>query len=273
MTSPRLEQLLIEAMAKHLPPSGASLHLLDVGGKAGEMLSELRADLVITAVGGTDWPLAAGSMDAVVAFDCAPDEGLLRSSLAALRPGGRFILIDPGGEVSEEVVRMLEAAGYTRILVEAGIDCPTTVGVLMRGEKPHTTQNTQERIRQVAQRDESEVIGRGGRYVHLLVRQQPNKPAWTLQPGETVEWQAVAVAGDNEVVLLAFSSLPKAVAFMQPAVLAGRIQGVNKVAKFRWEIARSWPNPILLNPTDDILETHQVVLLMVDPSAAEAPDE
>jgi len=39
---------------------------------------------------------------------------------------------------SEAFVKTLEAADYTRILVEVGAECPLPVGALMRGEKPHT---------------------------------------------------------------------------------------------------------------------------------------
>src|SRR5262249_6389829 len=142
------------------------------------------------------------------------------------------------------LVVTLENAGYTRILVEPLSD---QGGVLMRGEKPHTTPDTMERIRQVAVRDaESDLSTYSGRYVHLLIQQTPNKPAWKLQPGEKIEWRALALAqpsvGADETgrVALAFSSLPKAVSFMQPAVVAGAIRGVNKVAKFSRETAQGW---------------------------------
>lgn len=269
MTS--LPHLLIEAAARHLPPSGAMLRLLDVDGKAGAVLAALRHDLEIMPVGKPGaWAVGPDTVDAVIAFDCPTDVALLRTALDALRPGGRLIVISPTGEPRALYVRMLEGAGYTRILVENAIECPSPVGVLMRGEKPHTEERTVDRVRQVAARDETP---RPGRYVYVLVNQLANKPVWMLQPGETVAWNAVAVAGDQETVLLAFSSLPKAVAFMQPAVLARRIEGVNKIAKFRWDVVHGWPNPVMLNPTDDILETNSVVLLPVDPSSAEAPDE
>jgi len=78
---------------------------------------------------------------------------------------------------------------------------------------------------------------------------------------------------DNETVLLAFSSLPKAVEFMQPAVLAGHILDVNKVAKFAWGVVQALPYPIMLNPSDEIFDTQPVVFVAVDPATAEAPDE
>jgi len=45
MTGVRVERQLIEAMAKHLPPSAASLRLVDIGGRAGAVFAEARADL------------------------------------------------------------------------------------------------------------------------------------------------------------------------------------------------------------------------------------
>ncbi|MBC6937329.1 MAG: hypothetical protein DWB42_16030 [Chloroflexi bacterium] len=60
---------------------------------------------------------------------------------------------------------------------------------------------------------------------------------------------------------------------MQPAVVSGRVLGVNKIAKYRWDVVRGWPHPVMLNPTDDILDTNTLVFLPVDPTAAEAPDE
>ncbi|MBL8164793.1 MAG: hypothetical protein JNJ61_22600 [Anaerolineae bacterium] len=257
----------VEALAKHLPPSGATLRLIDIGGSASESLRELRGDLdVILSPGkGDGWQVASASVDAVISLDCGLHSDLLGAALAALRDGGRLILIDPHGEPDEALVQTLEQAGYTRILVE-----PAPRGVLMRGEKPHHEVRTVDRVRQTAARDAGQ---KAARYVYLLVRQLPNKPVWALTPDEPIEWRAVGVNGDNETVVLAFSSLPKAVEFMQPAVLAGHIHGVNKVAKFRWSVAQAWPFAILLNPSDEILETNTLAWIEVDPKTAEAPDE
>jgi hypothetical protein len=46
------ERLLIAAMAKHLPPSAASLRLVDIGGRAGGILAEMRPDLDILLTPG-----------------------------------------------------------------------------------------------------------------------------------------------------------------------------------------------------------------------------
>lgn len=270
MADSPLKPQLIEAMVKHLPPGGATLRLLDLHGRAAA-LAELRGDLDIVPVGDpAGWTVEPGGADAVTAYDCAPDAALLRAALNALRPGGRLIIASLAGRPGEALVRALESAGYTRILVEAAVEIPAPTGVLMRGEKPHTEEHPVDRVQQVSARDETP---RAGRYVYLLVRQSPDKPVWALQPEEVVAWNAAAAAGDAETVLLAFSSLPRAVAFMQPAVVSGRVLGVNKIAKYRWDVVRGWPHPVMLNPTDDILDTNTLVFLPVDPTAAEAPDE
>jgi hypothetical protein len=252
-----VERRLVEAMAKHLPPSASTLRLLDVNGAAAEILRERRPDVAVVGEGAED------SIDAIVAYDAALTDERLRALLAALRPGGRLIAVDPEGEPSAALVKRLEAAGYTRILVEEMLP-----GMLMRGEKPHTTDDTLARIESVAARDQAEFRGR---YVHLLVRQTPNKPVWALRQGEAVAWEAVALATGGEPVLLAFSSLPKAVAFMQPAVVSGRVRDVNKVAKFSRAAAEGWK--LLVNPALGALDGGALVMIPVDPALAETPDE
>jgi hypothetical protein len=263
-------RLYIATMAKHLPPSAATLRLLDAGSAAGQVLSGLRRDLEIIAATGTPDKISSDSLDAVVAYDLALSQNFLSAALAALRPGGRLVVVNPTGAVSDTWVTTLENAGYDRILVEAVFE-----GVLIRGEKPHIEHRTYDRIQQVAARDANrlDLATYSGRYLHLLIRQTPNKPIWRLAPGEQVEWQALALENGSVPILLAFSSLPKAVAFMQPAVMAGRIKDVNKVAKFSRDTAQRWTLPLLLNPAIDALEDHTVALVPVDPQTAEAPDE
>lgn len=273
MASPRLARLFIDAMAKHLPPSAAQLRLLDVEGAAGSILLERRADLDIIPVTRipTDWEIPPESVDAVVAFNHTLEAPLLEASLAVLRPGGRLVIMETEGEADQVRVKTLEDAGYTRILVESGIECPLPTGVLMRGEKPHVTDDTLERVQQVATQDENtqSLADFKGKYVHLLVQQTPNKPAWALEEGEKLCWQAITANG----TLLAFSSLPKAVAFMQPAVLDGKIKDVNKVAKFSRATAQTWTYPVLVNPSLADVEGQEIGLLNVDPDEAEASDE
>jgi SAM-dependent methyltransferase len=280
MADSRLRQLMIEAMAKHLPPSASRLRLLDVNGETEELLCALRRDLDVIALSGSvdswaDAGIAPGGIDAVVAYGYVLNDRFLQAALDAMRPGGRLILVDPRGEVEQAAGERLEAAGYTRILVEVAIECPLPAGVLIRGEKPHTTPNTLERIQQTAVRDADrlDLETYRGRYVHLLVSQSPDKPAWRLEDDEVITWLAVAVQRERQPALLAFSSLPKAVGFMQPAVLAGRITGVNKVGKFRRETASAWSLPVLLNPAVEVLGENPIVLVAVDHTTAEAPDE
>lgn len=250
----------VETLIKHLPPSASTLRLMDVGGNAGAALAERRADVSVSV----GMPAETDSVDAVVAYDAVVDDALLAALLDALRPGGRLIVIEPQEDADGTRVKWLEAAGYTRILVEELL--PN--GVLMRGEKPHTTDDTLARVQRVAALDSGEFRGR---YVHLLVRQTPNKPVWALKPGETVTWQAVGIADGDAPRLLAFSSLPNAVAFMQPAVVAGTIRDVNKVAKFSRATARDWK--LLINPPLDALNGQEIVLVPLDPALAETPDE
>lgn len=273
--SARVQRILIEAMAKHLPPSAAALRLLDVNGAAGETLAKQRADLDVIAVSGDPaaWGVDEASADAVAAYDSDLSGDLLTAALRALRPGGRLIAVDPRGEPSKTPVIMLESAGYDRILVETAAECPLPVGVLMRGEKPHTTNDTLARVRVAATDAATALADFRGRYVHLLVKQTPNKPAWKLEPGETITWDALALDTPNGVTLLAFSSLPNAVAFMQPAVLVGKITDVGKVAKFSRDTALAWRENVILNPDPSVLDNAQITLISVDPSTAETPDE
>lgn len=274
---------LIEAMAKHLPPSASTLHLLDLNGAAAPVLTRLRPDISVT-VGA---PAEGADYDAVVAFDADLSDELLADVLVSLRPGGRLIVVLVDGAAERGRVARLEAQGYVRIYVAA----LEPAGVLLRGERRHLTADTTARIQSVASRDASapdegvratsadpsapsdEIKRFKGRFVHLLIRQMPNKPVWALRPDEVVTWQAVAVADkeNDQPQLLAFSSLPNAVAFMQPAVIAGTITDVNKVAKFSRETARDWQ--MLVNPTLEMLHGRAVVFVTVDPRLAEAPDE
>ncbi|MBZ0297230.1 MAG: hypothetical protein K8L99_32020 [Anaerolineae bacterium] len=268
----------IQALVKHLPPSGASLRLLDIDDMTGVLLAKQRADLLIQPVArDVRWNLDADSVDAITAYGASPDADFLAQALNVLRPGGRLIMVDPMGEPDASLVELLEDAGFTRILVEPAYE---NSGVLIRGEKPHTEQHTVDRIKQVAAQDQvhqgddtDPLANYRGRYVHLLVRQMPNKPVWALKPDERIAWEAVALERDHEPVLLAFSSLPKAVAFMQPAVVAGWIKDVNKVPKFSKETAQCWPQRVCLNVTVDALRDETFVTVSVDPTTAEAPDE
>jgi len=277
MDNASIKQQLIAAMARHLPPSAANLRVLDVNGEAGAILADLRADLdTITVPGqGEQWQVEEQSVDAVVAYAYVLNDRFLAHALPVLRPGGRLIVLDTKAtHVQEAIGAQLEIAGYTRILVEMATEAVPT-GVLIRGERMHTTDNTLDRIQRVAGQDGDalDLDQYRGRYVHLLVKQTPNVPIWARTPGDPITWKAVALKGDEQPVLLAFSSLPKAVGFMQPAVLAGRVKDVNKVGKFKKGVAVDWPLPILLNPETSVLDDSQVTFVEVDHMTAEAADE
>lgn len=262
------QQQVVEFIVKHLPPAGASLRLIDVGAAIGEALAAHRADLLILPVApGESWNIAPDSVDAVVAYNQVLDQPLLEQALSALRVGGRLIFLHAALNVKQDYVSLLEDAGYTRILVESD-----AVGGLLRGEKPHTAIRTHDRIQQVAQVDQAQDLqAYRGRYLHLLIQQRPNKPVWALSPDEPITWQAAALESPDGPVLLAFSSLPKAVAFMQPAVMSGFIAGVNKVGKFSRETAQNWL--LRLNAPLESVQDQRVLWLDVDPDSAEAPDE
>jgi SAM-dependent methyltransferase len=264
------------AIARHLPPSAATLRLLDLNGQMGASLKAYRADVAPVAVSGDaeTWDIPPASMDAVVAFEYVLNPAFLESALAILRPGGRLIVANSRGRVDRTPGQMLEQAGYVRILVEPALEDGT--GLLIRGERRHTTDDTLARIQGVAGAD-AEMIDLAtyrGRYVHLLIQQTPNKPVWARADDEPVQWRAVTLQPeDGQPVLLAFSSLPRAVGFMQPAVLAGQIKDVNKVGKFSKQTAATWTLPVLLNPAVAVLEDAGTGLVLVDPATAEAPDE
>jgi hypothetical protein len=276
LKKPPLMRLFGMAAMKHLPPSAPPLRLIDWSGGALAEIPYWRDDVQVERR-RIDADLPADSADAIIALDQALSADALAAGLRALRPGGRLIAIDPAGNLDSTYLARLESAGYTRILVEAALDDPAVaeapIGVLMRGEKPHLTDGTLERVRIVSERSaepDDDLENYHGRFVYLLIVQTPNRPIWARGAGEPIRWRAVAAGG----AALVFSSLPKAVAFMQRAVLTGQITGVNKIAKFRKDaIASAWTFPLRLNPDLAWLDGRGIALLDIDPSLAEASDE
>ena len=351
LTANRLWHESLHEMARHLPPSGPTLRLVDVGGGPANSacaLYRLRPDLSIAAVDisigmlraarrkinqtgannaiqlvradGLRLPFAANSVDAITAHSlyyliAAQDQALfLAEAKRILRPGGRLIMLDPAdirfpfGVIGraplsapsvllwqvvsrahqrvtpESMGYVLDAAGFVRVFGEKAV---AGYGVLSRGEK-----QSQGSVKPKLPTGTLPVVrGHGlsllpNPYIFLLIRQTPAQPSWALPPGTTLTWKAVTAIeiNSNQCVVLAFTSLPKAVAFMQPAVTSGRIIGVSRIAKFDKTTATHWPFATLLNPDlsilDNTTDSHPTVPyrlsttdLMVDPTTAVSGDE
>jgi hypothetical protein len=260
----------IQALAKHLPPSSSALQLLDVGGTCGEYLQELRPDVQVgvASLAISNWQYAENSADAITGYDIHITDEFLKQALKILREGGRLIVLNPHAGFETHYAQQLTTHGYVRLLVENAI---THHGVLIRGERTHSQQDTLARIQTIATHDVNTLTLEQyhGRFVHLLIKQSPNKPVWKLTPDENITWQAVQM---GEFVL-AFTSLPKAVGFMQSAVLENLIKDVNKMPKFKKELAQTWQFPILLNPILDPIKQLQLAWYPIDMHTAEASDE
>ncbi len=228
--------------ARHLPPSAGLPRVLALDPATAAELAEAAQVTLADAADPTALPAA---YDAVAGRVLAT-AGELAALASRLRPGGRLILAAPTGAEPEALLAALKAAGCIHCLVE-------TAGAhtLYRGERPPAAGSTLARAQQTAAPSPAEPLPR---FIFLLVTQTPNKPAWRLADGEHVEWHAATVRlpGDSPR-LLAFSALVKAVAYMQPAVLAGALVGVNKVAKFPAAAAADWTLPLLLNPRFEAL--------------------
>ncbi|GAB4545836.1 MAG: hypothetical protein OHK0023_04740 [Anaerolineae bacterium] len=298
---PAWREMLREA-SRHLPPSGATLRLLDLSlGDSALSLLTLRPDLHATWLSplpadvqaaladqlppdllnrlevhtwsSLPFPIGESSTDALMASiywqNLSPKAHVLfwAECQRVLRGGGRMILIAPAADADltdadpllrhwhastrryqlSDLVALLERAGFERVLTERTLN---GAGILARGEKPYTQFSTTERVRQTAQRDDSaELAHLRGKFVFLLIRQTPNKPIAELSEDEPVIWEA-AMLGDSaeSARLLLFSSLPKAVQFMQAAILDNALSGINKIGKFPREIVQRWSLPLLINP-------------------------
>ncbi|MDW8324995.1 MAG: hypothetical protein RMK99_00390 [Anaerolineales bacterium] len=246
--------------AKHLPPSAGLPRVLALDERAA---AELPPEIT-PARAAPD----GEQFDAIVGY-AAPHA--LEQWLPRLRPGGRLILA--GDAAPEAALAALTGAGYIHCLVEehAGL-------TLFRGERPPHGSSV-ERIQFTAGSPLPLGEGLGVRefpFIFLLITQTPNKPAWKLAPDEKLEWCAATVLdpANGRPALLAFTSLVKAVAFMQPAVLAGFLSGINKIGKFRAEAAQTWPLPLIVNPNfDDWRAATLGPPLAVDPQAAITGEE
>lgn len=243
--------------AQHLPPSAARPRVL--------ALDEPSAQALPPDVEVVRDRAAPGPFDAIVGQGAADALG---DWFQRLRPGGRLILADaPPAEAAPEAfgaerLQALTAAGFIHCLVH--VDAPLT---LCRGERPPLAA-ARERVRATA---DAAPASPASPFVFLLIQQSPNKPAWRLTPGEALTWQAATVVdpATGRTALLGFTSLVKAVAFMQPAVLAGFLTGVNKVGQFPSAVAMTWDPPVLVNPRfEDWRSARLGPWAPVDPQAA-----
>ncbi len=262
-------------------------------------LQPLERGVKIATVRGvrTSLPLADSSIDAITGCGIARQRqaAFLREVRRVLRPGGRLILFDPRPGVLgrifqrryilEQLAAILDEGGFARVLVER-----VGEGLIARGEKPYPKSSTVERIAltaalgsgsgdlQVLDSADLCTMGRG-HFVFLLIRQTPDKPPWAIAPGEPIRWDAAMITDhDERHYLLAFTSLPKAVEFMQAAVLAGLLKGVNKVGKFERTVASRWAADVVLNPPFEALRSSagyafKDVTLPVDPTSAVTGEE
>jgi hypothetical protein len=244
--------------AKHLPPSAGLPRVLALDDAAQESLpSEIH---LITSLARA----AADSLDAVVGY-APPDR--LPDLARLLRPGGRLILAHTADPA--RLLNALTAAGLIHCLVES-FDGLT----LYRGERPPVGSTLERLQSSIINSSASLRASLQSPFLFLLITQIPNRPAWRLSPDEKLEWRATTILNGPQPALLAFTSLVKAVAFMQKAVLAKMISGINKVGKFPASAAPAWELPLLVNPDFETLKSATLgPPLQVDPAMAIRGDE
>ncbi len=273
----QLWRAALPELLRHLPPSGSLLSLLYVGAPdQAAALAELRPDLALSLYDPSGEALfapEAASYDALLVqgAQLRQREAFLSAALAALRLGGRLIMLDAAADAPEgcsawqldalqpvtlaQMVQSLERAGYVRVLTERLLEGCL---VLSRGERDYTHLSTLERVERVAARDATpdgallpmaaDAVAEAvrGNFIFVLARQASSRPAWEA-PAQV--WRALTLTDGEQVCLPVFSALPKAVAFMQAAIKAGAFSGVNKIGKFPKSALQGWQSAFLLNPT------------------------
>ncbi len=265
---------IVTLILKHLPPSAS--------------LPNVRA----CDERGRRWSMALERQGYITLADQRPFDGVIASDIAfaaeaaaLLRPNGRAIFLIPNTEdvTGEALADALASAGFVRALTETVLD---NAYVLARGERPTEQIRTTDRIAAIAQVStgavtviELEEAERQYWSLHLLVRQHPPSRSWDDRQPNT-SWQAITVRDDktDRVVLLAFTSLVKAVTFLQPAVLARAIQNVNKLPRYEMKHFRQWNVPLIVNPVFEALRedsrfVFDAPLLEVDPLGAMRSNE
>jgi hypothetical protein len=254
---------IVEVIAKHLPPSADRVRICALDAPARAWAGALAAAHFVGVVD-------TGECDATLA-------SRLRSiAPVKLRPGGRaiFLLADERRSLSE-VAAIMQHAGFTRILTESVLD---GAFILARGEPIAAA--SPDRNAEAARLGEGLRVAQAGdplpRYLHLLVHQEPPSRGWEQPDLQSVTWHAATVRdmAQDRSVLLGFSSLVKAVAFMKPAVLAGAIPDINRLPRYRGEQVAGWGMAVLLNPAFEVLHvdphfTFDATPLRIDPQSEE----
>lgn len=256
--------------APHLPPSAALPIVLALDPQAEAAL----ASYVEGGFGGGEpgqavaAPADARDVDAILTFRWPED---LAASRDRLRPGGRLIVLlsNAPSELEDGERRLVELNqhGYIHCLIESLPDG----GWLCRGERP-PIHSGGKRLSGLI----SSVEMGSARALVVLVKQTPNKPTWRLEPGERRVWEAARLVDPStgQPALLAFTSLVKAVAFMQPAVLAGLLTGINKTGRYALEQVEAWGLPVIVNPAfEDWRNASVAESVRIDPAHSLASEE
>jgi hypothetical protein len=247
-----------ELIVKHLPPSAGRVQVQPLDAVARTWAEALTVNHFVDVCDDA-------GCDAALASDLA------LISQARLRPGGRVIcLLSEETRSLSDLASILSNSGFVRILTEPVLG---DVFILARGEWSLATRDPNAEVGVL--RGQLSVVPAGQplpRYLHLLVHQEPSARGWEPATPTSVTWDALTLRDtlDGQSVLLGFSALVKAVAFMKPAVIAGVIPEVNKMPRYRGETVAAWRIPVLVNPAFEAIRggtryTFESQLLRIDP--------